>query len=152
MTIAGERYALIVAPKAEGEKMELEFKLEDCSTADGSVSDFDGMANSVLIDDVNHPAVQFCSGLQIGGFDDWYLPSRDELMMLWRNLGPHRQNTPELFRNDGAEGFQSDWYWSSTEYAQYSSYAWMVHFGYGDQDNYGKDVNCGVRAVRRLKL
>jgi hypothetical protein len=152
MVIDGERYALIVAPKAEGEKMDLEYKLKGRDTFDGTDSDDDGLTNTGLINDANHPAAQFCRGLQLGGFDDWYLPSRDELMMLWRNLSPLRKNTPDLFREDGTEAFDTTWYWSSTEYAQYSYGAWVVGFDNGGQYGVNKLDDYGVRAVRRLKL
>jgi len=151
MVLNGERYALIVAPKASGEKMELEYKLKDRGTSDGTDDD-DGLASSNLINDENHPAAHFCRGLQIDGFDDWYLPSRDELMMLWRNLGPCRKNTPELFREDAPEAFNTDWYWSSTEYASYSNYAWIVGFYNGFQNTSNKSNGYGVRAVRRFKI
>ena len=152
MTVGGERFALIVAPKAEGEKMNIEYKLKDRSVYDGTDSDDDGVANTGKMIDSNHPAAQFCNGLQVGGFNDWYLPSRDELMMLWRNLGPRRKNTPEPFREDAAEAFETEWYWSSTEYAHNSFRAWMVSFDSGSQYDYDKDYVCGVRAVRRLKI
>lgn len=151
-TLEGERFALIVAPKAEGEKMELEYKSNDRSTADGTDSDDDGLANTTKINASNHPAAQFCTDLQIGGFNDWYLPSRDELMMLWRNLGPRRKNTPELFHEDAVEAFATEWYWSSTEYAQYSYDAWMVFFISGYQLYNNKYDDYGVRAVRRFKI
>lgn len=151
-TIEGERFALIIAPKAEGEKKNLEYKLKDRGTFDGTDSDDDGVVNTGKINDSNHPAAQFCKGLQIGGFDNWYLPSRDELMMLWRNLGPCRKNAPELFREDAMEAFDTEWYWSSTEYAHYSDYAWMVYFLNGSQNYLNKYNYCGVRAVRRLKI
>lgn len=152
MTINGERYALVVAPKAAGEITELEYKQKDRGTADGADSDDDGQFNSERISDANHPAAQFCRSLKIGGYDDWYLPSRDELAMLWRNLGPRRKNAPEPFREGGAEAFETEWYWSSTETASYSSYAWLVNFYYGSQDYISKYNYCGVRAVRRLKI
>jgi hypothetical protein len=152
ITIEGDRYALIVAPKASGEKLELEYKPKDRGTADGTDSDDDGPANTKRINDVNHPAAQFCSGLNIGGFDDWYLPSRDELAMLERNLGPYRKNTPEQFREDAPEALETNWYWSSTEYASYSYLAWIVGFDSGLQNGFNKDLDYGVRAVRRLKL
>lgn len=152
MTVKGERYALVVAPKAEGEKMELEYKLENRRTSDGTDSDDDGLANSDRINDANHPAALFCRQLRIGGFDDWYLPSRDELAMLCRNLGPTRKSTPEPFKSDNSEAFDEDWYWSSTEYAPYSVTAWFVVFSFGLQDVLNKDFNYGVRAVRRLKI
>lgn len=153
MTINDERYALVVAPKAEGENLELEYKREDRRTADGTDSDDDGLANSDRINDANHPAAQFCRSLRIGGHDDWYLPSRDELAMLWRNLGPRRKNPPESFREGGDEAFDKEgWYWSSTEHAQYSDDAWLVVFSDGYQNVNFKDNDNGVRAVRRFKI
>lgn len=153
MIIDGDLYALIVAPKAEGERMDLEYKLEGRGTADGTDSDDDGLANTERINDANHPAAQFCCSLRIGGHDDWYLPARDELMMLWRNLGPNRKNTPEPFKSGGTEAFvEDDWYWSSTEYASNSYHAWFVNFDPGNQNYNDKLILNGVRAVRRIKL
>jgi len=150
--INGERFALVVAPKAEGEKLNLQYKSKSLDKADGTDSDDEGLINSDLINDANHPAAQFCRGLQIGGFDDWCLPSRDELAIIWRALGPCRKNTPDLFREGGTEAFNASWYWSSTEYAQYSDSAWIVGFYDGSQYDNDKGFSYGVRAVRRLKL
>jgi len=152
IVIEGTRYALIVAPKSEGEKMGLEYKSKDRGTPDGTDSDDNGLGNSEITNDANHPAAQFCRSLHIGGHDDWYLPSRDELAILCRNISPTRKNTPELFKSDGPEAFEKDWYWSSTEYAPYSVDAWIVGFDDGSQYGYGKDYEFGVRAVRRLKI
>ena len=30
------------------------------------------------MNDANHPAAQFCEGLTIGGFSDWYMPAKNE--------------------------------------------------------------------------
>ena len=150
MAIDGVLYALVVAPKAEGEKMDLQYKRRN--TADGTDSDDDGLSNSERLNDANHPAAQFCRTLQIGEANDWYLPSRDELMQIWRNLGPRRKNTPELFREGGAEAFETAWYWSSTENASNSFSAWYVGFFSGYQLYTNKVSYFGVRAVRRLKI
>ena len=152
MTIDGELYALVVTPKAAGEKLEIQYKKSDRHTTDGTDSDDDGLANSSKINDENHPAAMFCQSLEIGDHKDWYLPSRDELAMLCRNLGPKRKSAPEAFRTDGTEAFESEWYWSSTENASYSYDAWIVDFDDGYQVNYGKDDGFGVRAVRRFKI
>ena len=148
----GVRYALIVAPKAEGEKTDLEYKLKDRGTTDGTASDDEGLTNSNLVNDTNHPAAHFCRSLKIAEHDDWYLPSRDELTHIWMNLGPNRRNTPDLFKSGAVEAFEGSWYWSSTEHASYSYYAWVVGFGIGTQNLDVKDLNFGVRAVRRLKI
>jgi len=148
----GERYALVVAPKAEGEKFNVEYKKKSLSAADGTDSDDDGLGNTNLIANTNHPAAQFCRSLKIGEFDDWHLPSRDELMRIWMALGPNRKNTPELFRAGAAEAFAPKWYWSSTEHASYSSTAWVVDFSDGSQSYDNKSYYFGVRAVRRFKI
>ncbi len=54
----------------------------------GTLSINDGFANSEAMNNDDHPAAQFCRGLTIGGHDDWSLPSRDELEILYRNLKP----------------------------------------------------------------
>ena len=86
IAIGGHTYALIVAPKAEGQKA-LPWK-DEWSATPGTLSVNDGFANSEAMDNAAHPAAQFCRSLTIGGFDDWYLPSRDELEVLYRNLKP----------------------------------------------------------------
>lgn len=152
ITVDGVRYALVVAPKADGEKMDLQYKKKNRDTSDGTDLDNDGLANTDRINDDNHPTAQFCRGLQIGGFDDWYLPSRDELMLIWMALGPNRKTTPESFKAGSAEAFETTWYWSSTEHAQYSDAAWIVGVDGGGQSYGFKHSLYGVRAVRRLKI
>jgi hypothetical protein len=75
-----------------------------------------------------------CSGT-INGYDDWYLPSKSTLNLMYVNL-----KTQDL------GGFVSDVYWSSTEYR--NSYAWFQHFGNGFQNDYDKGSTFRVRAVR----
>lgn len=152
MELDGVKYALVVSPKAQGEKMGLEYKKSKLSSADGADTDDDGFYNSCQMDNANHPAAQFCRQLQINGFNDWYLPSRDELMLAWMSLGPNRKKTPELFRAGAAEAFEERWYWSSTELASGVGSAWIVNFYNGYQLSYDKNSSTAVRAVRRVKL
>lgn len=152
ITINGDRFALVVAPKVAGESMNLQYKKKKLDTFDGTDLDDDGFYNSCQTNDANHPGAQFCRSLQIAGHDDWYLPSRDELIIIWMALGPNRKNTPESFRAGSPEAFDDEWYWSSTEHAQGSYGAWVVGFDNGFQDTSNKGNNDGVRAVRRFKL
>jgi hypothetical protein len=39
-----------------------------------------------------YPAAHFCNDLSIGGYSDWYLPARDELELIYRNLKPVTDN------------------------------------------------------------
>jgi len=88
ITVDGKDYALIVAPKAEGENHGVTWAPDWRKATPGTQSLCDGMANSEAMNDAEHPAAQWCRALRIGGHDDWYLPSRDELEMLYRNLKP----------------------------------------------------------------
>ncbi len=68
-----------------------------------------------------------------GGYSDWYLPSKDELNLLYLNrtlIG----------------GFQSSFYWSSSECDENS--AWLQFFSNGVQFKYEKNGTYHVRAVR----
>ena len=68
-------------------------------------------------------------------YDDWFLPSKDELNQMYLNL--------ELY---GYGGFASDFYWSSSKYN--ANYAWRQYFGNGNQYYLGKEETIRVRAVR----
>jgi hypothetical protein len=87
-------HALIVAPAATGASggyytitTDLQWKTANTTTA-GTTSSFDGAANSANMNDASHPAAQFCEGLSIGGYTDWYLPARYELDIAYENLKP----------------------------------------------------------------
>ena len=54
-----------------------------------------------------------------GGYTDWFLPSKDELNLMYSNIGQG-----SLLGNIG--NFDDDYYWSSTEH-DYSN-AWYMHF------------------------
>ena len=89
-------------------------------------------------------AAYLCDTLNLNGFSDWYLPSKDELNQMYLNIG--HGNALGL-GNIG--GFFGGYYWSSTE-IDYDS-AWIQDFSYGNQNgmiklNNGSSIN--VRAVR----
>lgn len=78
---------LVVAPKSSGESASLQYKTTATGTA-GTSSDIAGPTNSSNMNNASHPAAQFCEGLSIGGYSDWYLPARDELEVCYYNLKP----------------------------------------------------------------
>ena len=82
-------------------------------------------------------AAVYCSELVSGGQSDWFLPSKDELNLMYTNL--HSASTP-------LGGFSSGFYWSSSEYA--GDFAWSQIFGYGFQDGFSKVITFYVRPVR----
>lgn len=90
-------HALIVAPRETGASgtgytltTNYQWKTTATSTA-GTNNLFDGAVNTaamVAAGIADHPAAQFCVNLNIGGFTDWYLPSRAEYEIAYFNLKP----------------------------------------------------------------
>ena len=87
-------------------------------------------------------AAQFCDDLVVASdwaflpkFDDWFLPSKDELNLMYQNL-----------KVAGVGGFTDYYYWSSSE--ANASYAFAQHFANASQYWYYKDHTYLVRAVR----
>ena len=78
-------------------------------------------------------AASIAANYSLNGFSDWYLPSKDELNLLYA------QKTV-------VGGFTDNDYWSSTE--NNSSSAWSQDFDDGDQDFLGKNNPLPVRAIR----
>ena len=94
------------------------------------------------------PQTSYAAGLARaytgGGYDDWFLPSKDELNKMW--LKRETINTTAL-ANDGSN-FSSDYYWSSTE-VDYGT-AWRHNFTPwdGTASINGTSNTLNVRAVR----
>ena len=176
--IAGQLYALIVAPKAEGQ-IRLPW-INDYKAVPGAMSYCDGLANTEAMAVEGSELARWAKGLTIAGHSDWYIPSQDELEVIYRNLKPSTeqnscyarsginlhaaeptrpytpnfpQQTPtELFQAGGAEAFDLDWYWSSTQHASYSDCAWSQNFDYGYQFITYAYLQLRARAVRRLVI
>ncbi len=84
-------------------------------------------------------AAKLCYDLVSGGFDDWFLPSKDELNQMYLNL-----------KTQGLGGFANAYYWSSSEVtgSQEANQAWPQSFSHGGQYNNYKNLPYYVRAVR----
>ena len=86
-------------------------------------------------------AAKLCSDLELNGYSDWYLPSKDELNKLYINKA-------------AVGGFKSSilssGYWSSSESTSDYSYleAWTQEFVNGSQNLSIKSYQGNVRAVR----
>lgn len=173
----GETYGLVVAPKAKGELEEASWGLpgNDAPTA---ISFNDGLASTRAMADAKSDLARWMLALDIAGFADWYLPSRDELEILYRNLKPTTQQNYCTFRDGenpstvpvsypysatspaqtqatafaegGEEAFAPSWYWASTQFSPTS--AWFQDFGGGGQHDDHKGGEYRARAVRRFKV
>jgi len=190
-------HALIVAPRADGATGGEYTLTTDLKWADETVaapahnvmigvnSDFDGKVNtdlmiSLIADETYSagasPAAQFCADLSIGGFTDWYLPSRFELDIAYFNLRPGTQvndtnwgtniySVPRRPSNNSrnfpiqttltdftttTEAFVAGSHWSSTEAS--ATGAWRLSLGNGLQVVSNKTTVNRVRAFRKLAL
>ncbi len=81
-------------------------------------------------------AARICYDLLLNGYDDWYLPSRDELNILFQNR----------YLIGGFATHHDDWYWSSSEFDL--NKAAGQYFFSGWQNWYWKIVHNRVRAIR----
>jgi len=91
-------------------------------------------------------AVQICFTLNSGGYRDWFLPSKDELVLIFKNLKQ---------KNLGV--FSDSQYWSSSQSPRISNdnnyiYAYSYYFGGngGEHDSSYKDETYSVRAIRQF--
>lgn len=169
----GSTVAIIVAPKETG-ITKLPWGEYGKDIAANSYND--GRANTIALAESDSALGHWAIALNINDFNDWYLPARDELEIIYRNLKPTEEEnygyrsgenpsaiepanryrySEELpaqtsvadFQSGGPEAFEDAWHWSSTQYS--ALFAWIQHFGDGYQDNYGKDRALAARAVRR---
>ena len=87
-------------------------------------------------------AAQLCANLVINAYSDWFLPSEDELSLMYSNLGAN-----------GIGGFDTDaYYWSSSQSSSDTSKANLQNL---DANNHNegeinKNLNAYVRAIRKF--
>jgi hypothetical protein len=169
-------YNLVVGPVASAQNTSKQWKTANTSTT-GTSSVIDGPTNSSNMNNASHPAAQFCEGLTIGGFSDWYMPAKNELEVCYYNLKPTTTNNNTSFginanavparasnyttgiptqtsatdfQSTGAEDFLTAGYWSSTEFS--ATYGIRVYFSNGALDNTSKTYATNVRAIRRVAV
>jgi hypothetical protein len=92
-----------------------------------------GAANTRAMAGAEHPAAQAARNARYGGYSDWFLPSQDELNLMYQ-------------RKANIGGFAFDDYWSSSDNNSYN--AWTQYFGNGYQYDGSKGYDRRVRVVR----
>jgi uncharacterized protein YjdB len=104
-------------------------------------------ANIVATQETGSYAAQLCNDLTLGGYSDWFLPSKSELALMYTNL-----------KATGLGSFTTANYWSSSQYND--TYAWLQQFNDGTQySGYSstaqilidKSWTLHVRAIREFK-
>ncbi len=167
-------HAIIVAPKEAGTE---KFPWGEHGKEIDAKNYSDGKSNTLIMAENGSQLAQWALALTINEFSDWYIPSRDELEIIYRNLKPTTNEnccsfrdgdnpsaldfsqrypyTPlsplitkaSAFQKGNDEAFDPTWHWSSTQYSAHD--AWIQGFADGDQGYGGKDGELAVRAVRR---
>ena len=174
--IGPNEFALIVSPKSIGETtMEWGAYGKDVEAAR---SCFDGLTNTQAMAEAGSELAKWALALSIGGHADWYIPSRDELEICYRNLKPTSQEnycslrdgdnassippgflyteqspaqtTASVFQDGNTEAFDDCWHWASTQYSPGT--AWTQFFTVGGQLYDLKDLELRARAVRRILI
>ena len=132
--ISGETHGLIAAPSDQSISSSwgcIGIIIGGTSTSLGS-----GQANTTAIVNgcLNQSiAANICNTFVLNNYTDWYLPSKDELNILYLN-------------QIAIGGFAADFYWSSSEDSNVT--AWGQHFNSGAQNGFGKSNLYHVRAIR----
>ena len=171
-------YYLVVGPVASAQSS-LAWKTS--LTGGDPTSVINGPSNSSTMNSATYPAAQFCEGLTIGGFTDWYMPAKNELEVCYYNLKPtttSNQTSPgsginanavparasnytagnpaqttaaAFITSTGAEAFASANYWSSTQSSTTTGWAQFFLSGYA-QYLPKNSASYNVRAIRRVAV
>lgn len=95
----------------------------------------DGLANTLaLLEHGEYPATKAAATHTADGHNDFYLPAAAELYEVWLNQG------------------YKDWYGLWTSSQRSADTAFVMCFGVGSQDFFGKGFEVRVRPVRRLPI
>ena len=138
-------YAVIFA----GEEAEVSLQWKTTSTTSpGTFSDVDGWANTQLLTAdsallADHPAAAYCRAYGGAGLDDWYLPSRNELLLPWTN----RAALDKLKMGENAT-----YVWSSTQDPSLTTTVWVRRFTDNFETSDYKEYIKRVRPARRVKI
>ncbi|MBZ0243200.1 MAG: DUF1566 domain-containing protein [Bacteroidales bacterium] len=133
--VAGETHGIIAAASDQSTGAEWGCLETTISGADGTAlgTGYQNTLDIVAGCGESGIAAKICKNLVLNGYNDWYLPSKDELNKLYLS-------------KDLIGGFAADWYWSSSEFSSY--FAWKQYFGDGYQGSSSKINTNYVRAVR----
>ncbi|CAA6798889.1 MAG: Unknown protein [uncultured Sulfurovum sp.] len=110
-----------------------------------------------------YDAMEYAKNLRLGGYDDWRLPTIEELKEVIFSCGgiviaQHddnlkvvraKNNSNKLYQEcHKSKGFSSIYYWSSSINVNDTSDAWGINFYGGDTYSFYKNGSVEVRCVR----
>lgn len=87
-------------------------------------------------------AAELAANYELNGYTDWFLPSKEELNLMYRNL--FTLGLGDFYTGTGRL------YWSSTDASGETGCcaAWAQQFDFGESRGLGRQTKVGVRAVR----
>ncbi|MEI6853117.1 MAG: DUF1566 domain-containing protein [Bacteroidota bacterium] len=135
--VAGETHGIIASPSDLSSGVQW---YNGSSMVTGATSNSGGSNNTntiVSTQGSGNYAAKLCQDLVLGGYSDWYLPSKAELTVLYS-------------KKTSIGGFTAANYWSSTEYAPSGAgNAWYYSTAGNGYAAYGNKANLyAVRAIR----
>ena len=170
-------YNLVIGPVASAYSS-LEYKT--ANTGGDPTSVINGPTNSATMNSATYPAAQFCEGLTVGGFTDWYMAALNEWEVCYYNLKPttnsnntsygtnanavparasnYTAGTPaqtsaaNFIITTGAQSLGNGEYWTSSQYTVTTFKAWTIGSQSGYQYTYNKATSRNVRAIRRVAV
>lgn len=170
-------YNLVVSPQSSGDGY-YQWKTTDTATT-GTSSVINGPTNSANMNNASHPAAQFCEGLTIGGYSDWYMPAKNELEVCYYNLKPttdsnntssgvnpnavpsrgsyYTTGTPAQtiatdFQSGGTQAYSYNaLYDCSTEYTSDTRFCWAQDFGFASSGSQEITFKTTYRRVRAVR-
>jgi hypothetical protein len=89
-------------------------------------------------------ALNYCESLELAGFDDWRLPNVKELL----SISDFQEHEPAIDQTIFPNTKNRGTYWSSTTYANTTSWAWGIFISWGSPSWSEKSDLNYVRAVR----
>ncbi len=108
-----KNYNIVISPSEY--QTVLPFKIDN-TPSNNCQSSSDGFLNSENNNNSSHSAIHYCRSLDIGGFTDWYLPSKEEMEFISENDFIYQFDYELL----------DIYYWTSTEYSMDTILAWML--------------------------
>jgi len=111
----------------------------------------DGSGSTVAIimqDGHTTSAAKFCADYAYAGYDDWYLPSRDEMNRVRTNQ-TIISTTSQIYGGDFLNS--SGFYWSSNETDNNPGQAWTLNFSVNNSFGSGTKTSTGFYRTRPIR-
>ena len=139
--VAGEIHGFVCAPsdQSTGSSWGCQGSIigtsDEIGTGDSNTTSIASQCNE------NNTAAKICSDLVLGGYSDWFLPSRKELQLMYDHL---QSNGIGSFSSVAGDNF----YWSSSEFSDMIS--WYNYFATDYSTTGFKNGLYRVRAIRKF--